>query len=56
MVFPDLLKEEESCAFGVDGGIVYPFPYFPSPLLLSPCSYVLHLLTSILSPGITLKD
>jgi hypothetical protein len=21
MVFPDLLKEEESCAFGVDGGM-----------------------------------
>jgi hypothetical protein len=23
MVFPDLLKEEESCAFGVDGGVVF---------------------------------
>jgi hypothetical protein len=21
MVFPDLLKEEESCAFGIDGGM-----------------------------------
>jgi hypothetical protein len=38
-----------------DGQLDHPFPYFPSLLLLSPCSYVLYLLTSVPSPGITLK-
>jgi hypothetical protein len=23
MVFPDLFKEEESCAFGIDGGMYW---------------------------------
>jgi hypothetical protein len=34
-------------------GDICPFPYLLSPLLLSPCLYVLPLLTSVPSPGVT---